>query len=55
MVTSSVRTATVRRQLVLLGRLGQLTVVAYLKLVWVVVAERLWTAPPAPARKETSS
>jgi hypothetical protein len=56
MVTSSVRTATVRRQLVLLGRLAQLTVVAYLKVVWVVIAERLWTVDDElPARKESSS
>ena len=44
-----------RRQLVLLGRLAQLTVVAYLKLVWVVIAERLWAVDEAPARKESAS
>jgi len=36
------------------GRLGQLTLVAYLKLLRVVIAERLWSADDTPPPKETS-
>ena len=31
-----------RSQLLLVGRLGQMTLLAYLKLLRVVIAERLW-------------
>jgi len=41
-------------QLVFLGRLGQLTLVAYLKLLRVVVAERLWSVADITPPKETS-
>ncbi len=34
-----------RSQLLLVRRLGQLTVVAYLKLLRVVIMERLWVTP----------
>lgn len=46
MVTSIGRTATLRKQLLLVRRFGQLTVVAYLKLLRVVISERLWAIPP---------
>ena len=54
MVTSISRTATLQSQLVFLGRLGQLTLVAYLKLLRVVIAERLWSLDDIPPPKETS-
>jgi len=54
MVTSISRTATLQSQLVFLGRLGQLTLVAYLKLLRVVIAERLWSVDDIPPPKETS-
>jgi hypothetical protein len=65
MVNSNSRATTLQSQLVLVGRLGQLTLVAYLKLLRVVLAERLWAIPPhvrrgtrpvddIPARKEIS-
>ena len=65
MVNSNGGTATLQSQLVLVGRLGQLTLVAYLKLLRVVLAERLWAIPPhvrrvtapvddIPPRKEIS-
>jgi hypothetical protein len=54
MVTSSSRTATLQSQLVFLGRLGRLTLVAYLKLLRVVIAERLWSVDDIPPPKETS-
>jgi hypothetical protein len=41
-------------ELVFLGRLGQLTLVAYLKLLRVVIAERLWSLDDIPPPKETS-
>ena len=37
-----------RSQLVIVGRLGQLTLVAYLKLLRVVIAERLWASRRPP-------
>jgi hypothetical protein len=54
MVTSISRTTTLRSQLVLVGRLGQLTLLAYLKLAWVVIAERLWVVEDIPPQKEVS-
>jgi len=54
MVNSIRRTATLQSQLVFLGRLGQLTLVAYLKLLRVVVAERLWSVADITPPKETS-
>jgi hypothetical protein len=54
MVTSISRTATLQSQLVFLGRLGQLTLVAYLKLLRVVIAERLWSVDDISPPKETS-
>jgi hypothetical protein len=54
MVNSVSRTPTLQSQLVFLGRLGQLTLVAYLKLLRVVIAERLWSVDDIPPPKETS-
>jgi hypothetical protein len=54
MVTSISRAATLQSQLVFLGRLGQLTLVAYLKLLRVVIAERLWSVDDLSPSKETS-
>jgi hypothetical protein len=54
MINSICRTATLQSQLVFLGRLGQLTLVAYLKLLRVVIAERLWSVDDIPPPKETS-
>jgi hypothetical protein len=54
MVNSNSRAATLQSQLVFLGRLGQLTLVAYLKLLRVVIAERLWSVDDIPPPKETS-
>jgi hypothetical protein len=53
-VNSVSRTPTLQSQLVFLGRLGQLTLVAYLKLLRVVIAERLWSVDDIPPPKETS-
>jgi hypothetical protein len=38
-----------RKQLLLVKRFGQLTLVAYLKLLRVVITERLWAIPPRVA------
>jgi len=38
----------------LVGRLGQLTLVAYLKLLRVVVAERLWSIEDRPTQQEVN-
>ena len=54
MVKSPERTATLRSQLLLVGRLGQLTLVAYLKLLRVVIAERLWVTEDRPAPEEAA-
>jgi hypothetical protein len=54
MVTSISRAATLQSHLVFLGRLGQLTLVAYLKLLRVVIAERLWSVDDISPPKETS-
>jgi hypothetical protein len=54
MVNSVSGTPTLRSQLVFVGRLGQLTLVAYLKLLRVVIAERLWSVDDIPPPKETS-
>ena len=54
MVNSVSRTPTLRSQLVFLGRLGQLTLVAYLKVLRVVIAERLWSVDDIPPPKENS-
>jgi len=54
MVNSVSRTPTLQSQLVFLGRLGQLTLVAYLKVLRVVIAERLWSVDDIPPPKETS-
>jgi len=54
MVTSISRAATLQSHLVFLGRLGQLTVVAYVKLLRVVIAERLWSVDDISPPKETS-
>jgi len=54
MINSVSRTPTLQSQLVFLGRLGQLTLVAYLKLLRVVIAERLWSVDDMPPPKETS-
>jgi hypothetical protein len=54
MVNSVSRTPTLQSQLVFLGRLGQLTLVAYLRLLRVVIAERLWSVDDIPPPKETS-
>ena len=53
-VNSLTRTPTLRSQFVFVGRLGQLTLVAYLKLLRVVIAERLWSVDDIPPPKETS-
>jgi hypothetical protein len=53
-INSVSRTPTLQSQLVFLGRLGQLTLVAYLKLLRVVIAERLWSLDDIPPQKETS-
>lgn len=55
MVSSISRTTKLRSQLVLVGRLGQLTILAYLKLVWVVITERLWVVDDIPPQKEVPS
>jgi hypothetical protein len=54
MVNSPERTAALRSQLLLVGRLGQLTLVAYLKLLRVVVAERLWVIEDRPTQQEVN-
>jgi hypothetical protein len=54
MVNSLSGTPTLRSQFVFVGRLGQLTLVAYLKLLRVVLAERLWSVDDIPSPKETS-
>jgi len=46
MVTSNVRKATLRSKVLLARRLAQLTVVAYVKLLRIVMVERLWAIPP---------
>jgi hypothetical protein len=43
-----------RSQLVIVGRFAQLTLVAYLKVVRVVIAERLWAVDDVPPQKEVS-
>jgi hypothetical protein len=41
-----------RSQILLVGRLGKLTVLAYAKLLRVVIAERLWAIEERPASEE---
>jgi hypothetical protein len=45
MATSNARKATLRSRILLVRRLGELTVVAYVKLLRTVIAERLWAIP----------
>jgi hypothetical protein len=45
MVTSNVRTATLRSRILLVKRLSELTIVANVKLLRIVIAERLWSIP----------
>jgi hypothetical protein len=54
MVNSPERTAALRSQLLFVGRFGQLTLVAYLKLLRIVVAERLWVIEDRPLPQEAS-
>ena len=44
-----------RNQLLLVRRFGQLTIVAYLKLLGVVIAERLWAIPPSVSSVTTAT
>jgi hypothetical protein len=46
--------AALRSQILLVGRLAQLTLLAYAKLLRVVIVERLWAVADRPAPEEAA-